>query len=174
MNIMKSYSFCYAHRVWNQVLSGGRLCLCRNLHGHSSKVELTLTGPQLNNGMILDFNELKVVKEFIDNFLDHKTLIDRDDPLVPHYLNMLHESENSIISVGCLKLVDFHGTQLELKEFAESLVILPFVPTSENLANWLADVVKDYLMPWTSQYGVVLKSLKWWESETSYAEWVAE
>lgn len=173
MNIMKQFSFCYAHRVWNQELSGGRLCKCRHNHGHTSKVDLVLTAPDLTRGMILDFNELKPIKQFIDDYIDHKTLIDMADPLLPHYLNMLNSTMGDVVCRGLFYQVATPALPQELQEFAQSLVIIPTVPTSEHLSNWFALLVMKQLEPWTEERGVRLVSLKWWESETSYAEWVA-
>lgn len=171
MNIMKKYSFCYAHRVWNQELSGGRLCLCRHNHGHLGKVELVLTAPSLTRGMIIDFNELKPIKQFIDDVIDHKTLIDIADPLLKHYLNMVNSTHGDLICHGMYYKVATPLLPQELEEFAQSLVIIPCVPTSEHLSEWLAGIVEKQLRNWTEELGVRLISLKWWESETSYAEW---
>lgn len=173
MNIMKQYSFCYAHRVWNQELSTGVTCKCRYIHGHSSKVDLVLTAPDLIRGMIIDFNELKFIKQFIDDVIDHKTLMDMGDPLLKHYLNMVNCTHGDLICHGLYYKVATPLLPQELEEFAQSLVIIPYVPTSEFLSEWLAVIVEKQLRNWTEERGVRLVSLKWWESETSYAEWVA-
>lgn len=173
MNIMKSFNFCYAHRVWNQTLTNNTLCRCRYNHGHTSSVELVLTSPNLTNGMIIDFNELKPIKQFIDDVIDHKTLVDIADPLLPHYLNMVNSTHGDLICHGLYYKVATPSFPQELEEFAQSLVIIPYVPTSENLSEWLALIVMKQLEKWTEERDVRLVSLKWWESETSYAEWVA-
>lgn len=174
MNIMKRFSFCYAHRVWNQTLTNSALCRCRFCHGHLGKVELVLTAPELTRGMIIDFNELKPIKQFIDDFIDHKTLIDIADPLLPHYLNMLNCTMGDVVCHGLYYKIATPSLPQELEEFAQSLVIIPYVPTSEHLSNWLALIVMKQLEKWTEERDVRLVSLKWWESETSYAEWCAE
>lgn len=172
MNIMKSFNFCYAHRVWNQELSTGVTCKCRYLHGHTSSVDLVLTAPSLTRGMIIDFNELKPIKQFIDEVVDHKTLIDINDPLLKYYLKLLNCTFEDLICHGTYYKVGTRSLPQELEEFAQSLVIIPTVPTSEHLSNWLAIIVIRQLEQWSVERGVQLVSLKWWESETSYAEWV--
>lgn len=48
---------------------------CENLHGHNWKVELTVTGDELNEiGLLIDFHDLKrVLGEVLDR-LDHKNI----------------------------------------------------------------------------------------------------
>ena len=51
---------------------------CQNLHGHSYRCAVTLKGTKLDkNGMIIDFKTLKkIIKETIEDKLDHKNLND--------------------------------------------------------------------------------------------------
>jgi 6-pyruvoyltetrahydropterin/6-carboxytetrahydropterin synthase len=58
---------------------------CRHLHGHNGRVVITLESPQLDpRGMVLDFSDIKdVVSRWIDEKLDHRMLLRRDDPVVP-------------------------------------------------------------------------------------------
>lgn len=175
MKIMKSFSFCYAHRVWNQVLSNNMLCKCRFIHGHLGKVDLEFITPVTYNGMVIDFNELKNIKTFIDSFIDHRFLVDVNDPLLDHYLKMLNCSLDDLQeSSGKLKQINSHKLNTlckELKEFGESLIVLNTVPTSEMLALWLSEVVRELIMEWTIQRQLKLVSLRWWEGDKSYAEW---
>lgn len=49
---------------------------CANLHGHTYRLEVTVTG-ELRNGMIIDFSVLKdVVKREILDKVDHRMLND--------------------------------------------------------------------------------------------------
>ena len=51
---------------------------CERPHGHTYKVAVTIEGPIRNDGLVLDFVELKrVVNERVLNFLDHTDLNDR-------------------------------------------------------------------------------------------------
>ncbi len=148
MNIMKSFEFCYGHRVWNQVLSRNKECACRRIHGHSGKIDLIITGSELVRGMLIDFNELAVIKEFVDRTVDHRFLIDADDPLLESLMRL-----------------DVSGSLRD--ELFDSLVVLPFVPTSENLALWMLEVGRGLLKDYSK---IHLKSIRWWESQKSYAE----
>ena len=50
---------------------------CENVHGHNYRVQIKLTGPQLDNiGLLVDFTELKRVLRGIIAVLDHQFLND--------------------------------------------------------------------------------------------------
>ena len=52
---------------------------CENVHGHNYRVQVTLTGPQLDAiGLLVDFTELKRVLRGIIAVLDHQFLNDLD------------------------------------------------------------------------------------------------
>ena len=57
---------------------------CMHPHGHNSKTEIFLTGDHLDDRHILyEFGDLKeLIKTWIDDHLDHKMLLRKDDPLV--------------------------------------------------------------------------------------------
>ena len=64
-----TFRFEAAHRLaWHP----GR---CRNLHGHSYRLDVSVEGPLDANGVVLDFDELDAVvrREVIDRF-DHRHL----------------------------------------------------------------------------------------------------
>ena len=77
--VTRELTFCYGHRLLNY---DGK---CRYLHGHNGKAVITLESDQLDErGMVLDFSEIKrVVSAWIDQNLDHKMLLHRDDPVLP-------------------------------------------------------------------------------------------
>ena len=77
--ITKEVYFCYGHRLMNHP---GK---CRNLHGHSVKASISIRQEQLNpQGMVCDFSDVKAcVESFIDDVLDHKFLLHKDDPIIP-------------------------------------------------------------------------------------------
>jgi len=58
---------------------------CRHLHGHSARIEITLSSPSLNDqAMVCDFADIKrIIGEWVDNELDHNLLLHRQDPLLP-------------------------------------------------------------------------------------------
>ncbi|MCZ6701270.1 MAG: 6-carboxytetrahydropterin synthase [bacterium] len=76
--VTKQIHFCYGHRLLNY---DGK---CRWLHGHNGLVEITLAAEKLDErGMVYDFTIIKqVVQAWIDEHLDHKMILHRDDPLV--------------------------------------------------------------------------------------------
>jgi 6-pyruvoyltetrahydropterin/6-carboxytetrahydropterin synthase len=83
--ISKEFDFCYGHRVWSQQLEPEFSltgCLaCRHLHGHQGKVIVYLQSTELKDGMVTDFHHLNWFKQFLDTTLDHKFIIDINDPL---------------------------------------------------------------------------------------------
>jgi 6-pyruvoyltetrahydropterin/6-carboxytetrahydropterin synthase len=85
--IDKQFSFCYGHRVWSQQLiedycaAGDAQCKCRHLHGHEGLVHVFLEGNELERGMVTDFKHLGWMKNFIDTWLDHKFIVDVNDPM---------------------------------------------------------------------------------------------
>lgn len=80
--VNKAIHFCYGHRLLNYE---GK---CRHLHGHNGQVEIELEGDRLDaRGMLTDFGEIKsVMKQWIDDHLDHRMILRRDDPAVPPLL----------------------------------------------------------------------------------------
>lgn len=81
--VTKEIHFCYGHRLLNY---DGK---CRNLHGHNGKAVVTLEREGLDGlGMVVDFTELKrVVGKWVDETLDHKMLLHKDDPALPDLLS---------------------------------------------------------------------------------------
>ena len=84
--LTKEITFCYGHRLLNYE---GK---CRYLHGHNGKAEIVVEGMELDDrGMIVDFSDIKKeMKHWIDENLDHRMLLNRDDPYVPILLEQ-HE-----------------------------------------------------------------------------------
>lgn len=84
--IDKQFSFCYGHRVWSQQLEpeycerGDINTKCRHLHGHEGLVHVYLESETLERGMVTDFKHLGWLKNFLDDVIDHKFIIDYHDP----------------------------------------------------------------------------------------------
>ena len=84
--IDKQFSLCYGHRVWSQHLEheycerGDVNTKCRFLHGHEGLIHIFLENDKLERGMVTDFKHLGWFKNFIDDVLDHKFVIDYHDP----------------------------------------------------------------------------------------------
>jgi 6-pyruvoyltetrahydropterin/6-carboxytetrahydropterin synthase len=77
--VTREITFCYGHRIL------GHEGKCRHLHGHNGRAVITLEAERLDAlGMVVDFGVLKrAVGGWIDEALDHKMLLHRDDPLLP-------------------------------------------------------------------------------------------
>jgi 6-pyruvoyltetrahydropterin/6-carboxytetrahydropterin synthase len=105
-NVSRKIDFCYGHRLLNYE---GK---CRYLHGHNGTVLITIEASGLDKqGMVLDFTEIKrVVHAWIDETLDHRMILHRDDPIVA-----------------------------VLKEAGEPMCLLDSNPTAENLAKLVFD-----------------------------------
>jgi 6-pyruvoyltetrahydropterin/6-carboxytetrahydropterin synthase len=121
---------------------------CRNIHGHSYILEVTLSGEPLNqpgnpfDGMIMDFGELKnMVKEHIISRFDHALVI------------------NSIVP---------EEQQVMLAKTSEKLLVVDFQPTTENIAAYIAGIVKKHLPE-----DIILYSVRLYETVTAFAEWFA-
>ncbi|TAK23594.1 MAG: 6-carboxytetrahydropterin synthase [Myxococcaceae bacterium] len=77
--VSEEVRFCYGHRLLDYV---GR---CARIHGHNARVELVLGAETLDRrGFVMDFGDLEeVARRFIDDTLDHRLLLRRDDPVIP-------------------------------------------------------------------------------------------
>ncbi len=73
MKIVYKTEISSAHRILNH--KGN----CKNLHGHNYFIIVEIESDELNeNGFIMDFSEInKIIKE-----LDHKVILQRNDPLI--------------------------------------------------------------------------------------------
>lgn len=56
---------------------------CSSLHGYDRSVKLTFTGEIDEHGWIVPFGELKQVKNFLEFYFDHVSLVGADDPRLP-------------------------------------------------------------------------------------------
>lgn len=140
IKITKQFSFEMAHALRHY--DG----LCRNIHGHSYKMDITLAGQPLHdesspkNGMVMDFGDLKkLVNEEIISLLDHALVLNA-------------KTDAQLITV--------------LKQNYEKIVTVEFQPTTENLLNFIAEKIKAKLPE-----GVALTCVRLRETDTSYAEW---
>lgn len=80
-SVTKKIHFCYGHRLLNYT---GK---CRHLHGHNGLLEIRIDKPELDDlGMVMDFVEIKsVVKNWVDEELDHKLILNVADPMIPEF-----------------------------------------------------------------------------------------
>ena len=120
MYLSREFRFDAAHNLVNYK---GK---CENLHGHTYKLKITLTGePDKENGMVLDFVVLKIiVQEKVLNRLDHTYPNDIIKQSTAY--NMAQWIWDEL--VGALKGENFALHELTLWETESSSVTL----TSEN------------------------------------------
>lgn len=142
IRLTKQFEFEMSHALLNY--DG----LCRNIHGHSYKLQITVIGEPLlepnhpKDGMVVDFSILKkLVKENIVNQLDHSLMI------------------NDIAA---------HDKLVELGEMYERHHVVNFQPTSENLVIYIAEKMKMVLPD-----NLSLHSIRLYETSNSFAEWFA-
>ena len=143
IRITKQFSFETGHALYGY---DGK---CKNVHGHSYKLSVTVIGtPILDNsnvkfGMVIDFTDLKkiVKEEIVDNF-DHATVFNKNTPHV--------ELANELSTRG------------------HHVILVDYQPTSENMVIDFAKKIQDRL-----PNDIQLHSLKLQETESSFAEWFA-
>jgi 6-pyruvoyltetrahydropterin/6-carboxytetrahydropterin synthase len=142
IRITKRFHFEMAHTLYEY--DG----LCRNIHGHSYNLEVTIAGEPRNepghpkDGMVLDFSELKnIVKTQIVNRFDHALMVS----------NQVAENQQEL-----------------LRQTTERFISVDFQPTSENIAAYIAQILQHHLPA-----GVILFSIRLYETVTSFAEWYA-
>jgi 6-pyruvoyltetrahydropterin/6-carboxytetrahydropterin synthase len=123
---------------------------CRNVHGHSYKLSVTVIGTPIedkNNvkyGMVIDFKDLKkIVKEQIVDAFDHATVFNKNTP----HLELAHE----------------------LQSRGHSVILVDYQPTSEMMLVDFAAKIKGKL-----PVEIKLHSLRLQETATSYAEWFSD
>lgn len=103
--IRKTIKFEAAHRLIN-----GYCGKCAHVHGHSWVVHITCRGGKLDQyGMLRDFGSFKEFRAWVDDHLDHATLVNKND-------------------FGLLEFLKYHHQRLFLVDGN---------PTSENLAKVL-------------------------------------
>lgn len=124
--ITKEFAFDMAHRLYDSNLNYmENLAIfgkCFNLHGHTYKLFVTISG-ELKHGMMINFTELKkiVTKNALDIY-DHKTLLTKGDPLCDvikeHAVIMNDPStcENQVDLIWDLLVDDLLMHNIELEE----------------------------------------------------------
>lgn len=166
--ITKEFECDYGHRVHSQQLnkeySLDNCLVCRHLHGHRMKVAITLRGNKLDqSSMITDFKHLNWFKQLIDDVVDHKFIIDINDPLF-EVITGKHKSQVKYFSTEDVSYGYFElGEDPILNEFLESFVIVDFVPTSEELSKWFYDIAQRKM----SKIGVIVSKVVFNETPKS-------
>ena len=142
IRVTKMFEFEMAHALHNY--DG----LCRNIHGHTYKLSVTIIGEPENDsestklGMVLDFGLLKkIIKPNIVDIYDHSVLLNKKED------TEYFQSENKLF---------------------KRLHIVDFQPTAENMVIHFAKIIKP-LLP----QNIELFSINLHETTNSFAEWFA-
>ena len=143
IRITKEFKFETGHALY------GYDGLCKNVHGHSYKLSVTLLGTPITDpnhvkyGMVIDFSDLKkIVNETIVTPFDHATVLNVDSP---H-----KELADTIESRG------------------HKIMRVQYQPTSEMMVLDFAEKIKARLPEKLKLHHLILR-----ETETSYAVWYA-
>ena len=144
VRVTKQFKFETGHAIY------GYDGLCKNVHGHSFKLDVTIIGQPINdpdhvkNGMVIDFGDLKTIvnKEIVQPF-DHATVLNVKSP---------HK-----------EIAD------EMESRGHKILRVSYQPTCEMMIIDFALKLKDKLPNHLKLY-----SLKLRETETAFAEWYAD
>ncbi len=176
--IDKEFHFEMGHRVWAQELKHNHLslsteCSCKHLHGHSYVIKVFLSAYQLDDSsMVTDFKNLNFMKDFVDNVLDHKFMIDINDPnfdLITGVGVDVHEgiSVDSLSFRNFTNLATLCATSNErIALHRSSFVLVDFVPTSENMCRY----IKTYAQSMLGEVAVV-SAVELWETKKSHCRY---
>jgi len=141
--ITKLFSFEMAHAL------EGYDGLCKNIHGHSYKLSVTVLGMPVDdlqspkNGMLIDFTDLKqIVEKHIVSKYDHALV-----------LNTMTDK----------------ATVNALQSHYDKIVTVKYQPTCERMLIEFADILQNVLPS-----NISLHSLRLSETDTSYAEWIRD
>ena len=143
IRITKQFSFETGHALYGY---DGK---CKNVHGHSYKLSVTVFGKPINDknhvkyGMVIDFGDLKkIVKEEIVDVFDHATVFNKNTPHVE--------------------------LAKELQDRGHNVLLVDYQPTSEMMVIDFSKKIKKRLPS-----HIALHSLKLQETDSSFAEWFA-
>lgn len=183
--IDKQFSFCYGHRVWTQKLeadyceAGDTKCKCRALHGHEGLVHVFLEGEDLERGMVTDFKHLGWLKNFLDKNIDHRFVIDRNDPMFFALVTALYRDLSgkanmpikSILVPGTDHVAGFEIDMTDCAEHVstpeyevlEGYFLVDFTPTSEHLSKWVYDCAQAKM----AKLGIKVSQIDWYETPKS-------
>jgi 6-pyruvoyltetrahydropterin/6-carboxytetrahydropterin synthase len=83
---------------------------CRFLHGYALSVKLKFKGELDHRNWVYNFGDLKEVKKWLEDLLDHKTVIAEDDPELETFKQLDKQGLiqlRVIPSVGCEKFSEY-------------------------------------------------------------------
>lgn len=98
MIISKEFHFSAAHQLYDLPEDHP----CSRLHGHNYIIKIFLKGEINKIGFVQDYKDLDIVKNYIDNVLDHRNL------------NDVFPAHNTTVENMCKVLFDFFKQDLPL------------------------------------------------------------
>lgn len=113
MKIAKEFTWEMGHRL---PFHEGK---CKNLHGHSYKCMIELTGIPDSNGIVLDYYDVKKIVEPVFDEMDHSFMVWKGDK----------------------ELID------ALTKLNSRMVVVNFQTTAENICLYLLDKIKSSGLP---------------------------
>ncbi len=118
---------------------------CENLHGHNYVAEIHVTGEQVDAiGRIIDFSVVnRLFKSWIDQNWDHGMLVWQSDTAAIEALRSVQPNR---------------------------VYVMPWNPTAENMARYLAENIGPDLLAQIPDYDVRLRKVVIWETENCCAE----
>lgn len=147
IRVTKEVTFDCAHML------SGHEALCKNLHGHTYKVQVTVVGDPLEDGssarMVVDFKHLKeAINHVIVDHFDHATIFS-----APNFRGPAEE---------------------DLLEWAQSngmrYFVMPERTTAEQMAQFFSTEIESYLTNDLMLTNVHYCVCRVYETPTSYAE----
>ncbi len=118
---------------------------CKNIHGHSYELHVTITTEKPTDGYLPS-------PGFIFNFKELKRIVS----------SAVIETLDHKLIVSRSFIEKNSGIELQ-----ENLAVWEAEPSAENLLIYIRDIMKNKLPG-----GVILASLKLYETKDSYAEWI--
>lgn len=99
LTITKEFLFDSAHKLWSDTLTDEQnhqiYGKCANVHGHTYRLQITVSGPIRDDGMIINYTELK-------SFVHHKILERYDHAYLndlPEYQHIPTTAENMVCHI---------------------------------------------------------------------------
>lgn len=132
--------------------------------------------------MVTDFKHLNFFKNLLDDNFDHKFIMDINDPLLSNLFPEIFIQEEPLrlidkkyFKIPDLEFIerDFNFTN-EIKEKLEGLVLVDFVPTSENLSKYFFNIIEDYFKDLNQSNNVQVAYVDFYETAKShcrYSKW---
>lgn len=174
-SIDKSFHWAMGHRVHSQALNRPDLsisteCACKHLHGHEYTLKVFVSSGSLDDrGFVIDFKELNFVKLFLDTVLDHRFMVDINDPNFELITGVCPYEISKLRFVNYINLSDMFPSQdPNIRLHRDSFVLVNFCPTSENICKSLLERFQERLRDFAYVSAVEL-----WESAKSHCRYTA-